>query len=233
MNPVERKRLEAALVRMALRDLRDYLGDIADGSPAVIAAAVRDFYPDLVEKYGEATAALAADHFESATGLPATLVRAIDVDRTQADLGYALAPLFSGAGDLDGRLADLLDKLVKQAGRSTMFASVGDNGVRYVRVPWGDTCAFCLMLASRGDKYHTRDTAGGDEFHGTEFDRFHGYCDCSIEPVRFDEDLEALKQAAGYDPDELYDRYLAARKEAGSGDTKEILSALREREGIN
>ena len=58
-------------------------------------------------------------------------------------------------------------------------------------------------------------------------------CDCSIEPVRYDEDLEALKQAAGYDPDELHDRYLAARKEAGSGNAKEILSALREREGIN
>lgn len=227
MNPVERKRLEAALVRMALRDLRDYLADIADASPQAVAGAVRDFYPDLVEKYGEATAALAADHFESATGLPATLVRAIDVGRTQADLGYALAPLFSGVGDLDGRLAGLLDRLVKQAGRSTMFASVGDNGLRYARVPWGDTCAFCLMLASRGDVYHTRESAGGDG------NRFHPVCDCSIEPVRYDEDLEALKQAAGYDPDALYDRYLAARKEAGSGDTKEILSALREREGIN
>lgn len=227
MNPVERKRLEAALVRMALRDLRDYLADIADASPRAVAGAVRDFYPDLVEKYGEGTAALAADHFESATGLPATLIRAIDVDRTQADLGYALAPLFTGAGYLDRRLAGLLDQLVKQAGRSTMFASVGDNGLRYARVPWGDTCAFCLMLASRGDVYRNEKTAGGDG------NRFHPECDCSIEPVRYDEDLEALKQAAGYDPDALYDQYLAARKEAGSGSTKEILSALREREGIN
>lgn len=61
----------------------------------------------------------------------------------------------------------------------TIIANVGrdrDRGAMFARVPTGfETCAFCLMLASRGAVYHSRKTAG-------EWGRFHRGCDCKVVP---------------------------------------------------
>ena len=47
---------------------------------------------------------------------------------------------------------------------------------RFRRVAAGDTCSFCLMLATRGAVYLTRESAG-------EARRYHHRCDCRIEMV--------------------------------------------------
>ena len=61
----------------------------------------------------------------------------------------------------------------------TIIANVGrdrDKGAMFARVPMGfETCAFCLMLASRGAVYHSRKTAG-------EWRHFHRGCDCKVVP---------------------------------------------------
>lgn len=61
----------------------------------------------------------------------------------------------------------------------TIIANVGrdrDEGAMFARVPTGfETCAFCLMLASRGAVYHSRKTAG-------EWRLFHRGCDCKVVP---------------------------------------------------
>ena len=59
-----------------------------------------------------------------------------------------------------------------------------DKGARFARVPTGlETCAFCLMLASRGAVYHTRKTA-------SEWRHFHRGCDCKVVPS-FEDDPDA------------------------------------------
>lgn len=64
---------------------------------------------------------------------------------------------------------------------------------RYARVPsGGETCGFCLMLASRGFVYTSEDAAG----------HAHANCDCRIVPG-----FEGLK-VEGYDPSALYSDYL-------------------------
>lgn len=68
--------------------------------------------------------------------------------------------------------------------------------LRFARVPSGsETCSFCIMLASRGFVYHSKEKAGG-------VDHFHANCDCIIVPGFPDTEIE------GYDPDALYDQYL-------------------------
>lgn len=61
----------------------------------------------------------------------------------------------------------------------TIIANVGrdrDKGTMFARVSTGfETCAFCLMLASRGAVYHSRKTAG-------EWRHFHRGCDCKVVP---------------------------------------------------
>src|SRR5690606_16612234 len=118
------------------------------------------------------------------------------------------------------RLSYTLNRFVGQLGRDAVIDSSAAAGLRWARVPVGKTCAFCLMLASRGFDYVSRDSAGG------EARKFHAHDDCQVVPDDGD-------PPAGYDPDALYEQYQAARDAAGSGRTKSILSALRENEGTN
>ena len=67
---------------------------------------------------------------------------------------------------------------------------------RFARVPQGgETCRFCLMLASRGAVYHSKYTAGA-------VDHYHANCDCKVVPD-FGDGIE------GYDPSVYYDQYRA------------------------
>lgn len=218
----DRARGEDAAIRLAMRDIRAIINEIGVGDPLALRAAILEFWPDIISRYGEITAMLAAEYFEASTGLDAFLDSTVDLDAAQARARWATAPLRTGEGDWLGRLEVLMDELIKQPGRDTMIASARRHGIRYARVPNGDTCPFCLMLASRGAVYHTEKKAGG------KGNRFHGLCDCSVEAIRDDEDMEILKREVGYDPDELYDQYLAARRRADSGGTHAILAELRE-----
>ncbi|HHX45834.1 MAG TPA: hypothetical protein GX718_00455 [Brevibacterium sp.] len=74
------------------------------------------------------------------------------------------------------------------------------------------------MTASRGFVYRSRAAAG-------DMRKFHGDCDCRI--------AVESEPTPGYDPDDLYDRYLTARRDTGSGDPKKILAAMRENESIH
>lgn len=92
----------------------------------------------------------------------------------------------------------------------TISANVGrdkDKGVRFARVPAGlETCAFCIMLASRGAVYRTRKTAG-------EFKHFHRRCDCKIVPG-FEDDPDA-ELVEGFRPRELHERMTLMEKQTG------------------
>ena len=92
----------------------------------------------------------------------------------------------------------------------TIIANVGrdrDKGAMFARVPTGfETCAFCLMLASRGAVYHSRKTAG-------EWGRFHRGCDCKVVPsFEGDPDAELVQ---GVKPRELYERIVLMERQTG------------------
>lgn len=80
-----------------------------------------------------------------------------------------------------------LERHAMQAGRDAIFDAVRSDpqALGYARVPSGtETCGFCLMLASRGAVYKTKQSAMFKE--GTN-DPYHNNCDCAIVPV-FDRD---------------------------------------------
>lgn len=84
-------------------------------------------------------------------------------------------------------LQGIIDKGVKQGGRSTMAVNISRDpyDVGYARIPDGESCDFCRMLGSRGFIYHSEQSAGGGELHGTEADTYHPWCNCQI-AVSFD-----------------------------------------------
>lgn len=79
---------------------------------------------------------------------------------------------------------------------------------RYARVPnGGETCDFCIMLASRGPVYRSAESAG-------MLDHWHANCRCSVVPMWNTRYVGPSRRASmtmtieGYDPDTLYERYL-------------------------
>lgn len=78
---------------------------------------------------------------------------------------------------------------------------------RYARIPaGGETCDFCIMLASRGPVYHTEASAGA-------VDHFHANCRCQVVPFFDTYEIGPSRRASamsveGYDPDALYDQYV-------------------------
>lgn len=91
---------------------------------------------------------------------------------------------------------------------------------RYARVPQGTfTCAFCVMLASRGWVYPSEETARTAKGGGA----YHNHCDCMIVP-EWDREVAHIE---GYDPDKLYEMYQNGRAESGSQDPRDIAQAMR------
>lgn len=93
---------------------------------------------------------------------------------------------------------------VEMAARDTVVASVhaDEDAVGFARVLMGEeSCAFCLMLASRGPVYGSRYLAGDPDIR-----RFHDGCDCLVVAV-FNEDADWLGKDRYKDAKAIYDEY--------------------------
>ena len=104
----------------------------------------------------------------------------------------------------------------------TIITNVGrdrDKGTMFARVSTGfETCAFCLMLASRGAVCHSRKTAG-------EWRHFHRGCDCKVVPsFEGDPDAEVVQ---GVKPRELYKLYRQFKEIDGYGLPKAQADAVK------
>lgn len=213
---------QRTIVRMALSELRNFWGRIEHLDALGKRRALEGFWPHLIKRYGDVAATLAADRFEEITGRAAILAAPLPDEQANARMRYAVTPLFGGAGDEAALalLAQAGDELIKRPGRQTMLDSAQSHRLRVARVPTGsETCAWCLMLASRGFDYVSKDTAMAAS---------HGGCDCRI--ALEDEDTP------GYDPAALYAIYDAAANSVDGKwrtNPKAILAAMRERGGVS
>ncbi len=80
---------------------------------------------------------------------------------------------------------------VKTVGLDTLLKNSLRDGAEFAWIPSGDTCAFCIMLASNGwQRASKKALKNGHASH------VHNNCDCTY-AIRFDHDTEV----EGYDPD--------------------------------
>lgn len=191
--------------------------------------AVNMLAPPIAARYGQASSTIAAELWEEIyrhdTGR--TAMARLAKDDTSRLFGASSGYAFRDGGETDPDLAvehvlGSMGKAVRNHARHTVMRNTAARGGRYARVPTGDTtCAFCLMLASRGFVYHSAETAG-------EFDQWHPHCDCVVVPD-WDVGNAAIE---GYAPDEYYSMYQAARQSAKHGDTQTALAAMRRMYGL-
>ena len=170
-------------------------------------------FPDLVDPYHQAAAALAANWFEES--LPtspyiAKLAEPLIVDKLVTSAQWALGG--DGREALD-RLGGTLQRAVFDGARETTWLNVQSTNSSWARYASANACAFCRLLATRGSAYRSEETAAV---------KVHDHCSCI--PV---EDRDGSYQPPDY-IDQWQNEYVTARREAQSGDPKQILAAWRQ-----
>lgn len=190
-------------------------------NPSAARDELLDFLPTLVREYGQASASLAADWFESLDGGRLVLAKPPETIRVEQKVRYLAGQLWTPQPqEILGSLKIATDKYVKQAGRDTITRSSERSKTRWARVPTGArTCAFCLTLASRDAVYLSKKSA----VQGKDGNRYHGFCDCVPVPLNSWDDYPE-----GYDPQELYRIYQIAADRAGTtSNIKDVAAAMR------
>lgn len=182
-----------------------------------------DMLPPIVEKYGDAAATAAAEMYEAVLLAERGKRKTVEVAETDTtgivrSVKYAAGFIYGGSPlEAESILSKALDYYVKAPARETIEQNTYRDkklGARYARVPQGaTTCEFCVMLASRGFVYKTKQTADTLEGKGG----YHTDCDC-LPVVSF----SANPVVEGYDQkyyEELYkqmkdkDKWNRARRE--------------------
>lgn len=176
--------------------------------------ALIDFAYALATKYGEGAAALSAAMYDAIAELSGKLfdpaIPAETASYSQvAKTVQGVAKVSQNPEEMGG----VVGRLVKQAGADTTLQNALRDGAEFAWVPSGDTCAFCITLASRGwQRASKRAIKGGHAEH------IHSNCNCTY-AIRFDED----SGVAGYDPR----RYLDLYESADGSTPKEKINAMR------
>lgn len=184
----------------AAQKMRTYLSThnvrTAEGTRAAI-----DYGYALATEYGEGAAELACEMYD-AIGVASgkSLAAAIPAETATYD---EVAKAINGT--INSVVAEELTsaavgRLVKMASADTMIHNSLRDGAEFAWVPHGDTCPYCLMLASRGWQ-----RASKQAIRNGHAEHIHANCDCTY-CVRFDSDT----QVRGYNPGKYEDMYYDA-----------------------
>lgn len=175
--------------------------------------AAIDYAYALATKYGEAAGAAASEMYDAIAELQgANVPPAVPAPTaTMGETAKAVkGTMKTGNANI---VADAIGRLVKMAGVDTMQQNALRDGAEWAWIPSGDTCAFCLTLASRGwQKASKKAIKNGHAEH------VHANCDCTY-AVRFNDGLDVQ----GYDPD----KYLAMYENADGNTPQARINALR------
>lgn len=153
----------------------------------------------LVTKYGEGSAELACQMYDALAEAANAGVPAAE-PAEPADYGEVARMVNATKNQNPANLPNGVSRLVKRAGADTTLKNAVRDGAEWAWVPHGDTCPFCITLASNGwQKASSKVLKGGHAEH------IHANCDCEF-AIRFDH----KNTVAGYDPDKYLAQYNAA-----------------------
>ena len=184
----------ARLNQKAGQLMADYLAAHGTGDTDALIA----YANALVTKYGEGSAELACQMYEA---LAAAAKAGVPAAEPAEPASYGeVARMVQATKASPPQMQRGVSRLVKRAGADTTLKNALRDGAEFAWIPQGDTCAFCLTLASRGwQKASQAAIKGGHAEH------IHANCDCEY-AIRFD----GASTVAGYDPDKYLRQYRAA-----------------------
>ena len=182
------------------------------GLPQTSEAAkqVVDYANGLVMKYGEASAALAAEMYDA--------IALMEKANVPAAVPAAVPEYGEVASAVNGTIktgnvnviVSAVERLVKQPAAETMVRNAARDRAEYAWIPNGDTCAYCIAIASRG--WQTASYSDVNNMH------IHANCDCTY-AVRHNKSTSV----SGYDPDKYREMYDNAEGKS----SKDKINSLR------
>ena len=174
--------------------------------------ATIDYAFGLATKYGEAAAALACEMYNAVSLASGMSLPAAEPAPTATWNEVAKAVQGTAKTGSAETMAGSISRLVKMAGVDTTMQNAIRDGAEWAWIPRGETCAFCLTLASRGWQPASRKA-----LKGGHAEHIHANCDCTY-AIRHD----SRTDVEGYEPE----RYLAMYNST-SGSSKDKINAMR------
>ena len=176
--------------------------------------AMIDYAYGIATKYGEGAASLAAQMYDAVAELSGQI---FDPAIPAATPSYhQVAKTVQGVANQsqnENMMANAIGRLVKQTGADTTLQNALRDGAEFAWIPAGETCAFCITLASRGWQ-----RASKAAIKGGHAEHIHANCDC-VYAIRFDSNTTVK----GYDPD----KYRAMYEDADGRTPKDKINAMR------
>lgn len=187
----------AAVNETAARKFTAWLNTHEIGTAEGRKAAI-DYAAALTEKYGESAAAAACEMYDAVAAASGASVPAA-VPAAPASYGDVAKTVNGMLKQNKGNeaIGAGIGKLVKRTGVDTTMQNAIRDRTEWAWVPNGDTCAFCMILASRGWQ-----KASKNALKNGHAEHIHPNCDCTY-AVRFDKNTSY----ASYDPDEYREIY--------------------------
>lgn len=176
--------------------MREYIGSHGTESTDDLIA----YAYGLVTKYGEGSAELACQMYDALAEAANAGVPAAE-PAEPADYGEVARMVNATKNQNPANLPNGVSRLVKRAGADTTLKNAVRDGAEWAWVPHGDTCPFCITLASNGWQ-----KASSKVLKGGHADHIHANCDCEF-AIRFYHSTTL----AGYDPE----KYLKQYRDAG------------------
>lgn len=172
--------------------------------------ALLDYANSLTLKYGEGAAELACEMYDTLGVLEGLILPSAEPAEVMdyGDVAKAINGTMKHSQDTEV-ISSVVGRMVKQANADTMLKNAKRDNAEWAWIPSGDTCAFCIALASRGWQPAPK---------STHAEHIHSNCDCNY-AIRHNPQTTV----EGYKPEE----YLEMYQDADGSSPKAKINALR------
>lgn len=172
----------------------------------------------LSTRYGEGAAALSCEIYDAIAELSGMNLPAAEpaATATFSEVAKTVNGTRKFSQDIEV-ISAAVGRLVKMAGVDTTMKNALRDGAEWAWIPHGDTCAFCITLASRGWQQ-----ASKKAIKNGHAEHIHANCDCTY-AVRFN----SRTDVEGYDPDKYKKMYYGADLDGEKATGKNRINALR------
>ncbi len=161
--------------------------------------AILNYAFALSNHYGKAIGALSCQMYDATAAAQGVMVPSAEI-APLPEYGDVAKVVYGAKKTSENEVSRAIGRIVKQVGADTTLRNAKRDGAQFAWVPHGDTCAFCLTLASRGwQNISKKALKNGHAEH------IHANCDCQY-AVRFD----GKSTVKGYNPDKYKKMYDSA-----------------------
>lgn len=167
-------------------------------NPGISVEQLIGYCLSVADYYGNAAGELACEMYEEVAIASGKVIPTPEPARTATyrEVATALNGTLLRTQDPDA-VSAVVGTKVKTVGLDTLLNNSLRDGAQFAWIPSGDTCAFCIMLASNGwQRASKKAIKNGHASH------VHNNCNCTY-AIRFDDDTEV----EGYDPEYYKDLY--------------------------